>query len=271
LNVAVNHLPKDWENVAWIDADVTFDDPDWVDTTIRALKYHPVVQMFRTAIDLGPTGEAQYEHTGFFAMLEKFRFNNPNKELKTQMTWHSGYAWACRRDFYNAVGGFVDWGILGAGDRHMAAAMIGRVEDSLYPKMDENNFYYTMLCKLWQSRAQRFFQEVKQYPTYVPMMLTHYYHGSKKNRQYGTRWKILVDHKFNPIHHLKRDCQGVYQLCCRDKELVAKLIKYFVDRCEDSTDETVPPVIPPIIPPINLPPIEFPPPVLDPEPPCVNS
>jgi hypothetical protein len=263
MNVAVRHLPSDWTKVAWIDADITFDKSNWVSLVLAALDNNPIVQLFKHAIDLGPDGKEQYRHTGFFAMYEQFRHLRPTAELKSQMTWHSGYAWACRRDFYNAVGGFIDWGILGAGDRHMATALVGRVEDSLYPGMADNNYHYIMMCKLWQGRAFRFFQQTKQFPSYVPLTLTHYYHGSKKNRQYGTRWKILVDHKFNPIYHIKTDHQGVYQMDARDEVLIAKLIKYFDDRNEDSKDETVPVVTPP--------PAPVPEPVPEPETPPANT
>jgi hypothetical protein len=33
---------------------------------------------------------------------------------------------------------------------------------------------------------------------YVPGVIRHHYHGSKKNRQYGERWKILVNYGYVP-------------------------------------------------------------------------
>ena len=33
---------------------------------------------------------------------------------------------------------------------------------------------------------------------YVPGVIRHYYHGSKKNRQYGERWKILIKYGYVP-------------------------------------------------------------------------
>jgi hypothetical protein len=54
INAAVARLPDDWQYVAWVDADVTFLRPDWVQETIQQLQHHAVVQMFEYAVDPEP-------------------------------------------------------------------------------------------------------------------------------------------------------------------------------------------------------------------------
>jgi hypothetical protein len=54
INAAVARLPDDWQYVAWVDADITFLRPDWVQETIQQLQHHAVVQMFEYAQDLDP-------------------------------------------------------------------------------------------------------------------------------------------------------------------------------------------------------------------------
>ena len=58
INLGVKALPKDWKYVAWIDADLEFLNQNWVQETIRGLQRADVVQMWRTAVNLGPHGEA---------------------------------------------------------------------------------------------------------------------------------------------------------------------------------------------------------------------
>ena len=57
LNLAVRQLPPDCEFVAWIDADVLMQDPDWSQQAVAALASVPLVQLFSEARDLGPDGE----------------------------------------------------------------------------------------------------------------------------------------------------------------------------------------------------------------------
>jgi hypothetical protein len=86
INSAVARLPDDWQYMAWVDADITFLRPDWVQETIQQLQHHAVVQMFEYAVDLPQDG---YYYT------------------KT-MSFHPGFAWACRREAWEKLGGLLD-------------------------------------------------------------------------------------------------------------------------------------------------------------------
>jgi hypothetical protein len=69
---------------------------------------------------------------------------------------------------------------------------------------------------------------------YVPGVIRHYYHGSKKNRQYGERWKILVKHKYSPNEHIKYDKNGIIIPTEKfPKELIKEIYQYFQERNED--------------------------------------
>jgi len=58
INMAVARLPKSAQYIAWVDADITFLNKDWVKETVKALRTNDVVQLFQTAVNLGPNGEA---------------------------------------------------------------------------------------------------------------------------------------------------------------------------------------------------------------------
>ena len=69
---------------------------------------------------------------------------------------------------------------------------------------------------------------------YVPGVIRHHYHGSKKNRQYSERWQILLDHFYSPLLHLVKNEDGLIipsPEC--PKELLDDILTYFKQRNED--------------------------------------
>ena len=229
LNLAIQQLPDDWEYVAWIDADVKFADDDWVNKTIEQLQHYQVVQMFSHAQDLGPRNEPMATHTGFVHDYYhgKSKFNPGGGYAEG----HPGYAWAATRKALDAVGGLLDWPLLGSGDRHMACALIGKADASLYKGVHPN---YGKLLGQWEKRAER---SIKRNIGYLPGLLTHYYHGSKANRHYTSRWRILVDNQFDPLTDLYKDTQGLWRLDEDRIKLRDDVRKYFRSRHEDDISE----------------------------------
>lgn len=232
INLGIQRLPNDWEYVAWIDADVTFARPDWVAETIHQLQHYHVVQMWTQAQDVGPkfhpVGELQ---RGFVYSYYNDPAPRPNRSgYGGFRNWHPGYAWAARRDAIDALGGLVDWGILGSADTHMACALIGKVPISMHPKITGR---YRQKLIHWQERAE---SHIKRNIGYVDGLLIHHWHGRKRDRGYSDRWKILVDHKFDPDLDLKRDAQGLFQLTDRSHAFRDDIRSYFRARNEDSID-----------------------------------
>lgn len=225
LNLALQRLPSDWEYVAWIDADVLFQRPDWVQETIEQLQHYYFVQLFSHATDLSPSFEPMKTHTGF--VYDWYQFPDKMRDGTYATSSHPGYAWAARREALDACGGFIDQGILGSGDRHMACAMIGKVEHSYNQGVHKN---YKEICQEWQRRCEKV---VKRDIGYVSGTISHFYHGSKANRGYKDRWKILVGHQFDPYRDIIRDTQGLYRLDDDKIGLRDDIRRYFRSRHED--------------------------------------
>lgn len=224
LNIGISKLPKDWQYVAWIDADVSFARPDWVLETIQQLQHYKIVQMFSSAFDLGPNFEPFQKHKGFvFSYLENLA---PSKDYSN---WHPGFAWAATRDAINDLGGLLDTAILGAADRHMAHALL-EINQGLHKTLTDN---YKNNIDRWQQRCNK---HIKKNVGYVSGILFHYWHGKKKDRRYGERWSILTSNRFDPEIDLKRDWQGLWQLTERNLKLRDDIMKYFRARNEDSID-----------------------------------
>lgn len=246
------------EYFAWIDADVQFVRPDWVNETLHQLQIYKVVQMWSHSIDLGPDLQPIASCASLISSYIRDRQilqpihagrGNANSAVgrgpgifrdemadayggkpKATGLLHSGYAWAARRSALADLGGLGDIAILGSGDRHMAYALLGEVKRS-FPKNLSQSYYDYWLE--WQDRAEEFIQRKVGI---VPGTLLHYWHGSKAHRRYQDRWHILAQNKFDWMKDLKKDPQGVWQLTSRNWRLRDDLLNYFFVRNEDSQD-----------------------------------
>lgn len=195
--------------------------------------------MFGDAIDLGPKGEPLTQHRGFVKGYFDEGFRSPNKFRRksdgTPLGYggsfaHTGYAWAARREALDAVGGLIDWAILGSGDHNMAMGLIGEIQKTFPHDMSPR---YALKMQRWQERA---LLHLKKDIGFVNGTLVHFWHGKKKDRKYVDRWKILIDNAFDPDVDLKRDSAGIYCLTDNNVRLRDEIRAYFRARAEDSTD-----------------------------------
>lgn len=231
INLGVRHLlPRDWRYMAWVDCDVFFDNPSWALETIHQLQHFPVVQPWQDCLDLGPAGNV-YQHFRSFGFQHQRGVPKQKWPGETYYQYaHSGFAWACTRQFWENTGGLIDFAILGSADHHMAFGMIGEIRDTIHKKMDASFF---RRCYEWQDRAVAI---TKGQVGFVHGFMKHGFHGPKKRRQYRERWQILWEHGYSPDRDLVYDAQGVLHLVGKpDLEQDIRLYNRF--RSEDSIDE----------------------------------
>lgn len=230
INLALARLPADWQYVAWVDADVEFVDPNWAEETVHLLQHYAFVQLFQTAVDLGPKREAMQVHQGF---AYSYVTGQPRNSLGYNYPypfWHPGFAWAARRDALDNVGGLIETGILGAGDHHMALALIGMGKSSVPGGIHED---YVESVMTWQERAEL---HIRRNVGYLPGTILHHFHGKKKDRNYKGRWDILIDNKYTPDRDVYKDTQGLWALSPFNIKLRDDIRAYFRARNEDSID-----------------------------------
>lgn len=243
INLAVQRLPSDWKYFAYVDADITFARPDWVGETLHQLQHYKIVQMFSEAQDLSYNYEPFMRHQGFVCsylnnvpkptLSQKGYYYLPTKtkDQPSIVTWHPGFCWSMDRDTYTRLGGLIDIGVLGASDNHMAKSLVGDGEYSYHP--DVHQVYKNNVLK-WQERA---LYHVRKDIGYVNGLILHHWHGTKADRRYWDRWKILTEFQFNPDTDLKKDWQGMYQLEDYDSRQIRlrdKIREYFALRNEDN-------------------------------------
>jgi hypothetical protein len=236
INAAFTRLPADWQYAAWIDADVTFINPDWAHETIQQLQHYQIVQMFTYAMDLGADQQPVDYYEGFasshvtggrtFPALNGVRGMADGYNTKARY-WHPGYGWAYRREAWDMLGGMLDINIVGGGDHQMAYALIGKVLQTI---PSGSAAQYTKQILEWAERAALIRENIGA----VPGTLVHHFHGSKAQRGYYDRWRILTDNGFDPGTDLKNDWQGMLALSGNKIALRDQLRGYFRQRNEDA-------------------------------------
>ena len=231
INLGIKHLlPSNWKAVAWVDADVEFDNPYWATYTLRVLNNgKDFVQLFTNAFDMDIDEQILNIFTGF-----GYQYSKNFKKGKELNYWHPGFAWACNRKAYEQIGGILEEGILGSGDNIMCHSFIKEAPQRL--KKGMTNEYMDFV-----KNKQDKFDGLNL--GYIPGTIRHFYHGKKENRNYYGREDILIRHKYDPNTFIRRDAKGLIipsETC--PKEFLKDIMDYFEERNEDEgIDDTVMP------------------------------
>lgn len=240
INVAIRHLPKDWKYVAWVDADLTFNRPDWVEETLHQLQHYHMVQLFSEILYMGP--QRQYLGSGpsFMASYLKayregkitFQDGKYTDGIVAKLEWQGapGGAWAATRDAIDKLGGLIDFVIIGSADYYMALCILG-----LFEHQNNVGYHPTYMEDVlaWQELALKY---LNRNIGFVKGTVSHAWHGKMKDRGYDDRWKILIKHQFNPKTDLIKDSIGVYHLNGEKWQLRDDIRAYMQSRNEDSID-----------------------------------
>jgi len=179
INIGVRKLlPENWKAFAWIDADIEFENVYWVLDTLKVLNgTKDVVQLYSHAVDMDKDELSMSVFNGF-----GYEHTKKNKFCEKGINyWHRGYAWACTRKAYEKMKGLYELSILGGGDSNMALSYINKGKSHVNENIHEN----------YKKSIFEFQERVKNMRLgYIPGVIRHYFHGSKKIEN------ILKDGKF---------------------------------------------------------------------------
>jgi hypothetical protein len=262
INLAVQRLPQDWQQVCWLDSDVHFLRPNWVGECIHKLQHYSFLQMFSQARDLAPNYEMMpedYPHAGGVSFVHHHAAELLNAHVQGTLTQTTqgnrvslslnlatdpapyppprvwpGLAWGCSRDAWNAVGGLMDFAVWGGSDWHSAHCLIGKRDNMMREDLHSN---YKKMVVEWFNRCER---HIRRNVGVMEGSIVHHWHGRKMSRGYNPKHRLLSEVGFDPLHHLKRDHQGLWQLHDDGSEAFVRLRdmmrKFAKDRDEDSSD-----------------------------------
>jgi hypothetical protein len=223
INLGVKYLlPKNYKAFAWIDADIEFESHSWVLDSLKILNgCKDVIQLFSHCVDMSKTKTNLNIFNGFgYSFCKQKPFTSKGLDY-----WHPGYAWAITRKAYEKLGCLYDKGLLGSGDNIMALSFINKVE---YMTNENYNDEYNNSMFEFQKKAN------KLRLGYTPGVIRHYFHGSKQNRKYTERWKVLMNNDYSPDKDICYDENGILvPTNCFSEMFKDDIMNYFKERKED--------------------------------------
>lgn len=239
LNFAIERLPDRCAKVVWLDCDILFDEPDWVERTARALDEHAIVQPFETVVRL-PPGAIHDDGRG--ETWRSFGAVMTEDPLAVVMGvfdrhGHTGFAWAARREVL--AHGLYDVCIAGSGDHMMAHAFAGDYDSPCVTRLIGSGGAYGEHFAKWCASV---YPLVRSKIGFVRGNIRHLWHGERANRRYVQRNRELWEMKFDPTRDLVLDRGGCWRWAEPDTPLRAWMHQYFASRREDEV-VTVPPAL----------------------------
>jgi hypothetical protein len=211
--------------IVFMDNDIEFSDPYWLNKTATLLDTHDAVQPFDVCYWLDDTN-TKYTR-------EKLNCVQPILE-KTTLSGarhHPGFVWAFRRDFLTAVGGFYDMHPFGGGDTAFWYSLVtDNPPDDLLKFWGRTNEYFaeTKMYKEYRQRIQAFSPRLNYIAGNV---LRHFWHGTIDNRQYVSRNLRYMPELQDGDFPLRRNSDGILEWL--NPAHADTCLEYFRSRKED--------------------------------------
>ncbi len=212
LNHLAKQLPDKYDKIAWIDADVLFDNKEWAKEAEEKLDKHPMIQLFENGRDTDSNLDLTEQSPGI--VCGGFAGNAL-----------PGKAWAARREIFNT--GLLDTHIMGGGDIMMYYAAMGMFNTFM---LTRTNIEWRRSYLKW---AAPFYQYIKGNLGCVSGDITHLYHGTYADRQYVERWMILSRARYNPDEDIRINEDGIWEWATDKRDLHQAVADYFEERKED--------------------------------------
>jgi hypothetical protein len=259
LNLALQALPGECSNVAWLDCDVIFEDDDWPERVNKALQDSAILQPYSHVYHLprewagGPMAKQLPRQSVAFAIAS----GTPaaaclgESSVSGIFNYSRGFAWAARREllekhrFYDAL-------IVGGGDRALAATIYDCHVGMMHylgmddrPPHDLNDWqkeqYLSEGFRHSNSKrkdhylawGQPFYNSVRANVGFVEGNLFHLWHGRSENRRYRERIEGLRQFEFDPFTDIAIDQNGAWTWNSNKHELHDYVRAYFAGRRED--------------------------------------
>ena len=231
INRGLALVPDRCTKVAWIDADVLFQNPEWAVAASERLEDLAVVQLADRIVRL-PRGVREYNGTG--EVWESFGavyVEHPNSLLLGDfgLHGHTGLGWAARRSVL-AHTGLYDACIAGGGDHVMAHAFCGDWESPCLTRMMGSGSHWHHHAAVW---AANVYPLVHARLGVVAGAALHLWHGDLASRRHVRRHEALRDARFDPDRDLEPDENGCWRWASYKPVLHAALGDYLMSRrCE---------------------------------------
>jgi hypothetical protein len=233
LNIAIAHVPDEIENIAWLDCDIVFSDPDWPVKAGKLLERFPVLQLFKRVYYLEKDQKIGAVHDSSretpMCVVDSLGYNlAEGRDINLHPPdCNPGMAWAARKDFLLAHG-IYDGFILGGGDRSIPYGVLNLVNDlrKMRPMCEHQIQHFAQ----W---AQKIPKHKEQTIPFLDANIFHLFHGPIGSRHYAKRHQVLKDANFNPCVDIALDDNGCWRWNSKKPDLHEYARNYFYSRNED--------------------------------------
>jgi hypothetical protein len=214
FNLLEPQIPEQYTKLVFMDADIVFSSPDWVDLVSQMLETIDLLQPFRKAKWLSPNLK------DILYTQHSFSYETRNGFVKGNS--HPGFVWGIRRDYFRKIDGFFDKAIIGSGDTMFAYSLF---------------ILYEISYKFVNNELKKYYDKKSSLPTrvgWLDMEIYHLNHGSLKNRSYNDRHRLLALLKVEDWGDII-ETKEMYEL--KDRSVNDLFKTYFLTRNEDSIIE----------------------------------
>jgi hypothetical protein len=238
LNLALQALPKDCRNVAWLDCDVVFGAADWAESAARLLDRFAIIQLFKNVHYLSPYWAPTKDFT------TELEFTRPSAAFSISSglpanasightldsregTSATGFAWAARRELL-VRHGFFDACILGGGDRAMNCAA-----NHCFDEIAKRHYWNKRQQDRYIAWAEPFYESVRSENQYLDGDIFHLWHGNVSARATRKRHEGLQRFQFDPFTDIAIETNGCWRWNTEKQEMHDYIRGYFSSRRED--------------------------------------
>jgi hypothetical protein len=228
LNLALQALPAECDSVAWLDADIVFERPDWPELALAALEHSILIQPFRHVRD--QPGEncgrsVTSRQSLAFRVSEGALAPTAIATARLANAWRcaAGLAWVARRELLE-LHGLYDAAIVGGGDRAIACAAYGAWQE--LPRAHRMSPAQAAHYVRW---AESFAASVGGHVGFAEGCVSTLDHGTFAGRAYAQRHAGLEAFAFDPAVDLAIDEQGCWRWNS-DRPALHDYVKGYFDR-----------------------------------------
>jgi len=227
LNLGIDILIKNgYKNIAWLDADILFENINWQKNIIDALKNNLVVQVFENV----HIQSSFYDSGKFFeSAAALFHF----KKSVIFPLQNPGFGWAGRSEIFNSIR-LYDKAILGDNDTLLFYSFFysGKNKDLI-----KNAFAVNCLSRLLKADFLKYAESmgsiVKGRVGFAKQDISTFYHGDLKNRKYIDRKKMYKLYDFDPFSDLKDNSCRCFEWAGSKKKFHSDVNDYFFGMREE--------------------------------------
>jgi hypothetical protein len=220
LNHGMRSLPAEFDKVAWIDADIIFEQQDWPEKIEQALDRWPLIQAFSLARMMPTPDEPQVPFMEVPGSIY-CRDNQVKWPDGSGRLGHCGYAWAARREVIEKVG-LYDAVPVGGGDKNKLFALLNQLDQQQMVERQNQ-----AMRQHYQDWARQLLQICNGQSGYAELSVHHLWHGSLESRHYRERHAIPLFHNFNPWEDISLGDSGAW-LWSSDKPALHREVEAYL-------------------------------------------